>query len=177
MPPTLADAAWSEYRSDRKSNVARFAYTSFMHLAPGPFSPMHHEFSEAYQEDIRAGARGIWHATAALRGPARTGFKSLIKIIHDCVYGLEAFIVVIGSTSTLAEDKGKMIRDELESNWHLNQVYGCQVGPRWNQADFVTCVGTWVIAVSPKTQVHGPWTRVGAGRSLGRSPTKVRQVA
>jgi hypothetical protein len=122
-PPPLADDAWSKHWADCKSNVARFAYTSFTHLAPDPFSPMHHEFSETYREDMLARMRGIRDATAVLRGHAKTCLEKLIKIIHACICGREAFIVVISSTSSLAEDKVELIRDELESNRLLNQVY------------------------------------------------------
>ena len=41
------------------------------------------------------------------------------------------------------------------------------MGPRWNQADFVTSGGMRVIAASPKTPVRGLLAK-------GRGPTKMR---
>jgi hypothetical protein len=70
-----------------------------------------------------------------------------------------------------------MIHDELESDRLLNQVYGRQVGPRWNQARFVTSGGTRVIEASPKTQVRGLLDKGRRWTKIGSNPTKVCKVA
>jgi hypothetical protein len=136
----------------------------FSHWLRDPASRMHKEFFRRYRQ--QTGQRGLREVTAAPRCHAKTTIKAFIKTIHECVYGSEAFIVVISSTQTLAEDKVKQIRDEFDTNALLAAVFGPQRGPRWNQADFITAGGVRVVAASPKTQIRGLLEQ-------GRRPTKI----
>jgi len=78
-----------------------------------------------------------------------------LSVIHDLVYALERFILVCGSTAVLAIAKVRAIRDELETNQTLREVYGDLTGDVWNQGNFVTKNGIRVQAISPNAQVRG----------------------
>jgi hypothetical protein len=147
------DLQWAALREACRADVERFALVFFSHWLRDPGSRMHQDFFRRYRQ--QAGQRGLREVTAAPRGHAKTTIKAFIKTIHECVYGHESFIVVISSTQTLAEDKVKQIRDELETNALLTAVFGPQQGPRWNQGDFITASGVRVVAASPKTQIRG----------------------
>jgi predicted phage terminase large subunit-like protein len=145
------DAETSALREQCATDLRRFALAFFPHLCTDPFSDMHQEFFDAHQ----ATRRGLKRVTAAPRGHAKTSLKGFIEIIHDCVYGQEQYILIISSRSEMATDKVKQIRDELETNARLIEVYGEQVGEVWNQSDFITAGRTRVRAASPRTQVRG----------------------
>lgn len=134
-------------------DVRRFALAFFSHLCPTAFSPMHQDFFAQYATD--AGARGLRDATAAPRSFAKTTVIGKIKILHDCVYQHERYIVLISSRDELAIDKVKDIRTELEMNTRLHEVYGPQVGTFWNMGDFITAQGVEVRAASRGSQVRG----------------------
>jgi len=114
---------------------------------------MHEDFFTGYEKDW--GKRGLRQVYAAPRGNAKTTVRVFIKTIHDCVYALEKFIVIFSSTSTMAQDKVKQIRDEMDLNEDLKHVFGDMKGKVWNQADFTTRLGTRVMAASPQTQIRG----------------------
>jgi hypothetical protein len=158
------DPRWTALREACRTDVERFALVFFPHWLRDPSSRMHQDFFRRYQQ--QAGQRGLRQVTAAPRGHAKTTLKGFVKVIHDCIYRHESFIVVISSTQTLAEDKVKQIRDELDTNALLTAVFGPQRGPRWNQGDFITASGVRVVAASPKTQVRGLLEQ-------GRRPSKI----
>ena len=114
---------------------------------------MHEDFFAQYAAD--GDARGLRDATAAPRGFAKTTVRGKIKILHDCVYELERYILVISSRDDLAIDKVKDIREEFETNARLIAVYGRQVGRLWNMGDFITTQGVRVRAASRGSQVRG----------------------
>ena len=148
----LSDADQALYDACRW-DVERFARKFFPHLCPIDFCSMHHDFFERYRTD--AGARGLRDATAAPRVFAKTTIIGKIKIIHDCVYQHERYIVILSSRDDLAVDKVKDIRDELETNAALHRVYGPQRGPLWNVDDIITAMGVRVRGASRFTQVRG----------------------
>lgn len=125
---------------------------------------MHEDFFKGYAK--QDGLRGIKEVYAAPRGNAKTTVRVFIKVAHDLVYNLEQFIVIFSSTTRMAEDKVKQLRDELDQNERLKHVYGSQFGSKWNQADFITKRGCRVLAASPQTQVRGLLER-------GIRPTKI----
>ena len=134
-------------------DVARFAREFFPHLCPIPFSTMHDDFFAQYATD--AGARGLRDATAAPRVFAKTTIIGKIKILHDCVYQHERYIVILSSRDELAIDKVKDVRTELETNTRLLAVYGPQQGSFWNMGDFITSQGVEVRAAARGSQVRG----------------------
>ena len=115
---------------------------------------MHRDFFAQYAAD--QGARGLRDATAAPRSFAKTTVLGKIKILHDCVYQHERYIVIISSREELAVDKVKDVRTELETNAALHRVYGPQVGDdTWNMGDFITAPGVRVRAAARGSQVRG----------------------
>ena len=144
---------WATKREVCRWDVERFAATFFDHLTRDPASRMHRDFYADWRADN--GARGMHAVTAAPRGHSKTTIKAVIKIVHDCVYEHERFIVVCMHTQTLAEARVAQIRDELETNVLLRDCYGSQRGATWNRGDFVTTKGVRVLAVSPGSQVRG----------------------
>lgn len=67
--------------------------------------------------------RDIRRARAAPRGSAKSTLATLIKPIHDVCYGLEKFILIISSTTPLANKKLKDIRNEIQSNHLLHSAF------------------------------------------------------
>ena len=136
-----------------RADVKRFAVTFFPHLCPTTFSAMHEDFFARYQAD--AGARGLRDVTAAPRQFAKTTIIGKIKIIHDCVYQLEHYIIIISSRDEFATDKVKDVRGELESNADLLRVYGPQIGPTWNTDDIITANDVRVRAIARGAAARG----------------------
>jgi hypothetical protein len=97
------DPQWAALREACRADVERFALVFFSPWLRDPGSRMHQDFFRRYRQ--QAGQRGLREVTAAPRGHAKTTIKAFIKTIHECVYGLESFIVVISSTQNLAEEK------------------------------------------------------------------------
>jgi predicted phage terminase large subunit-like protein len=69
------------------------------------------------------GERGAKRADAAPRGTAKSTLRTLIKPLHDACYGLEQFILILSSTTPLANKKLKDIRSEVRSNSKLRDVF------------------------------------------------------
>jgi hypothetical protein len=153
FPGGARDDESKELREICRTDIKRFALEFFDQRVFDSFSDMHEDFFEGYKRD--AGQRGLRQVYAAPRGNAKTTVRVFIKTIHDCVYSLERFIVIFSSTNTMAVDKVKQIRDEMDLNEKLKRVYGPMTGKVWNQADFTTKLGTRVMAASPQTQIRG----------------------
>jgi hypothetical protein len=164
FPGGARDKEAKELREKCRDDVKLFA----LHFFPGrifeSFSEMHEDFFEGYKKD--GDERGLRQVYAAPRGNAKTTVRVFIKTIHDCVYSLEKFIIIFSSNTTMAEDKVKQIRDELDLNEELKRVYGAMKSDKWNQGDFITSTGCRVLAASPKTQIRGVLER-------GSRPTKI----
>lgn len=124
----------------------------FEHHCGYPFSPMHLDFCRAEKEPARRRRR---EAIAAPRGHAKSTFKTLFKVIHAIVYGYEPFILILGNSMPEARDKVNAIRDELESNERLIQVYGALAPSKGSRWKFVTQNGTMVMAKSKSQQIRG----------------------
>src|SRR5882724_1768014 len=131
--PLPEDPAQVALRELCRTDRGAFAQAFFPEWIREPFCPMHRDFFDRRQR--AEGRRGLRRATAAPRGYAKTTLELVLSVIHDCVYQTEPFIVVLSSRQTLAVDKVKQIRDELETNARLRAVFGNQRGARWNQDD------------------------------------------
>lgn len=140
-------------KQDCAYDVEQFAQAFFPHLCSIDFSAMHRDFFTRYATDQNA--RGLRDATAAPRSFAKTTVIGKIKIIHDCVYQHERYILILSSRDDLAIDKVKDIRDELMNNTRLQEVFGPQVGHNWNMGDFITAQGVRVRAAARGSQVRG----------------------
>lgn len=104
------------------------------------------------------------------RGHGKTTWTR-IDLIHDIVYGLEPFIVLVGPTLRNAQMSFSFVKHQLESNELLREVYGDLVPvvdtrrrARWSDSHFETVNDVVCIAIG-----------AGKGRGLnirGRRPTK-----
>ena len=97
-----------------------FARFFFPHYCTTEWNQFHKDRFESYVY----GQRKIRRATAAPRGAAKSTMVTLIEAIHDVCYGLENFILVLSSTTPLANKKLKDIRNEILTNDLLCAVYG-----------------------------------------------------
>ena len=140
-------------RDECRYDVQKFATEFFPHYCDDPFSEMHTDFFDVWANDH--GTRGLRDVTAAPRGNAKTTHRVIIKTAHDCVYRHEKYILVVSSSFPLARDKVRDIRDELETNERLREVYGPQVGAMWNMHDFITSRGVRVRATGYRGNVRG----------------------
>jgi hypothetical protein len=151
--PELSGEASSK-REYYRTHFKEFCIDLFPHLCTcQAWSTMHQEWFDLRLQHY--GERGVQYAFAAPRGHAKTSILVTLATVHDIVYRLEQFILVVGSTAALATAKVRAIRDEIETNAKLRDIYGDLVGPVWNQGNFVCKNGVRVQAVSPGAQVRG----------------------
>lgn len=97
-----------------------FATFFFQHYCEFAWNPFHKD----YFNDHIYGERKIRRANAAPRGAAKSTMVTLIKALHDVCYGLENFILILSSTTPLANKKLKDIRNEILTNDLLCDFYG-----------------------------------------------------
>ena len=119
---------------------------------------------------FKYGERDIRRVRAAPRGSAKSTLAALIKPIHDVCYGLEKFILVLSSTTPLANKKLKDIRSEIMSNNFLRIVFGVRFPiKKVGTSEFTAlsnCGRTHFMALGRGSEVRG--VRDGESR-----PTKV----
>src|SRR5665213_2098820 len=110
------DFLWARCATD----VELFANTFFPHYCTNPFNELHHDLfdSTIFME------RAIRRARAAPRGYAKSTLEVFIKPIHDAVYGLETFVLLISNTQGQADQKLADIRTEILTNLPLINFYG-----------------------------------------------------
>lgn len=97
-----------------------FATFFFQHYCEFEWNPFHKDYFNSHVY----GERKIRRCNAAPRGAAKSTMVTLIKTIHDVCYGLEKFILILSSTTPLANKKLKDIRNEVLSNDLLCEFYG-----------------------------------------------------
>jgi len=101
-------------------DIRGFAVLFFPHYCTRKFNVFHEDSFQNYkwaEKDVR-------RVRAAPRGAAKSTLACLIKPIHDVCYDLEKFIVVISATTALANKKLKNVRQEIQFNPFLADVYG-----------------------------------------------------
>lgn len=102
------------------TDMELFSVAFFPHYCTREFNEFHRDMFTAFKWRERA----IRRARAAPRGSAKSTLATLIKPIHDVCYGLEKFVLIISSTTPLANKKLKDIRNEVQTNSALFAVYG-----------------------------------------------------
>jgi predicted phage terminase large subunit-like protein len=116
------------------------------------------------------GERNIRRVRAAPRGSAKSTLATLIKPIHDVCYGLEKFILIISSTTPLANKKLKDIRAEILSNSDLSDIFGVRFPTKKaGESEFIVHSDkgtTFFAALGRGSEVRG--IRIGESR-----PTKI----
>lgn len=148
------------------TDVELFAATFFAHYCSREFNEFHQDMFTSF----RFRERDVRRVRAAPRGSAKSTLATLIKPLHDACYGLERFILILSSTTPLANKKLKDIRNEVQSNRLLRAVYGVRF-PKKKVGESEFCVFSFAgqchfVAVGKGSEVRG--IRINEDR-----PTKV----
>lgn len=101
------------------TDVELYSSSFFPHYCEDPFNEFHTHCFDFWSY----GQRGAKGADAAPRGTAKSTLKTLIKPLHDACYGLENFILILSSTTPLANKKLKDIRSEVRTNLMLRRIF------------------------------------------------------
>jgi predicted phage terminase large subunit-like protein len=148
------------------TDLKLFARTYFPHYCNREFSPFHEEICRRF----KFRERNIRSAIAAPRGNAKSTWRSLIVPIHDVCYGSEKFILVLSSTTPLANKKLKDIRQEISDSAELRAAYGVRFPKKKvGESEFLAISEngrTYFAAVGRGSEVRG--IRIGENR-----PTKI----
>lgn len=148
------------------TDLELFAALFFPHYCTRPFNDFHHDIFQS----IHFGERNVRRVRAAPRGSSKSTLATLIKPIHDVCYGLEKFILVISSTTPLANKKLKDIRSEILSNADLRSFFGVRFpGSKAGESEFTVLSRkgrTYFTAIGRGSEVRG--IRVNESR-----PTKI----
>lgn len=102
------------------TDLKLFAEIHFPHYCKRDFNEFHQDICRRF----KFRERNYRQATAAPRGSAKSTWKTLIIPCHDICYGSEKFIVILSSTTPLANKKLKDIRQEVQANKSLAAMYG-----------------------------------------------------
>ena len=127
-----------------RNDLALFGALIFPERLPLPYNAFHHVTLSRPKTPWRARKQPQRLADAAPRGNAKSTLESYISLIHDAVYGLEAFVGLISTTYDLSEDLVSDLHAALTSpdaHPDLHRIYGPikVTGPR---TDFVVrCPG------------------------------------
>lgn len=141
----------------QKERIARartdrifFLHTYFPHYCTAPSPKYHHDLAALTEiENTPVGA-------VAPRGGAKSVIATFVSPLHDIVFELNHFIIIISDTKEVAADFAEFIKIELEENTRLRQDFGDLVGKRiWGKGDFVTANNRRVLARGYKTRVRG----------------------
>lgn len=132
-----------------------FATTFFPHYCEFPWNAFHTDYFNAFKFNERKLRRGF----AAPRGAAKSTIVTLISTLHDVCYGTEKFILILSSTTPLANKKLKDIRNEINTNDFLRSTYGLRFPRRKaGESEFLVIadVGTtYFAAVGRGSELRG----------------------
>lgn len=138
-----------------KNDLETFAICFFPHYCKYPFNAFHYDTFGAY----KFGERGVRRSSAAPRGFAKSTIKVLIKPIHDVVYKLEKFIVILSNTESQSVQKLKDIQAEFLTNESLIACYGRFIHSRKvGSTDFIANSGSYscrLLAMGSGTEMRG----------------------
>lgn len=129
------DYLWLRCRVD----VALFCSICLPDRLEEPFSALHWHFLERAKPSWRDRSETRRLADAAPRGAAKSTIESYAQILHDVVYGIEAFIGIISTTYPLAEGLVSDLFQTLktpELHPDLHELYG-PIRIEGSRTDFV----------------------------------------
>lgn len=124
-----------------------------------PFSPFHLACLRApktkYSE--RLADTGTMRARMGPRGNGKSTIYLKVELLHDIVYGYEEFIAILAESASLAQDRLREIRVELEFNRRLHKHFGRldQTRDVWRNNAIETDNEVRVIAKSMGSQARG----------------------
>ncbi|BBO74411.1 hypothetical protein DSCW_18280 [Desulfosarcina widdelii] len=142
-----------EKQAERKMraeyDLLYFFKTYLPHYFPSEFAECHEEWEEL--TDIRDALVLL----GAPREHAKSTFFTLGLPIHDIVYQLRWFILIVSDTNDQASGFTLPIRLELEDNPRLRHDFGDFIGKVWKKNDFTTANGVRVLARGRSEKVRG----------------------
>jgi len=176
-PGAAAGALKARCRTDRRLFARYFFHEILADERTGepiPFSPAHHAFlgrpKPGYRE--RGPGEGWRRAWMLPRGNGKTTICLRIDLVHDVVYELERYIVILAESAALSRARVFEVASELEQNRRLRRYFGDLVGEeiwRRNTGEILTRNGVTVLAKSMESQVRGLLHPVTNAR-----PTKIK---
>lgn len=143
-----------------------FAAYYFPHYCTYAFNEFHHDSfnSIGFMEAAIRRVRG------APRGYAKSTLEALIKPIHDVVYELEEFVVVISNTQDQANQKLRDIRSEVLTNPRLTRDFGiCFKTRKPGETSYIL----WCGSHSCMFQAYGSGAEIRGIRYRAKRPTKI----
>lgn len=164
------DLLWIRCETDREL----FAVLVLGDRIEDPFSALHRDLLTRPKVHWRQRRRIRRTVDAAPRGAAKSTIVAFAEVLHDIVYGYEAYIAVLSNSFPLAEDLVKDVARAIQSPEQfedLHRIYG-PFGVKGGETDFVATVpgqdrrGCRVAAFSFGGQIRGT-------KHIGIRPTKV----
>lgn len=132
-----------------------YATSFFPHYCEFPWNAFHQD----YFNDFVFNKRKLRCAYASPRGSAKSTMVTLIKTLHDICYGTENFILILSSTTPLANKKLKDIRNEILTNDHLREFFGLRFPKKKAGESEFLVIGnygrTYLAAVGRGSEVRG----------------------
>ena len=135
----IDNALWLRCRYD----LALFSAVFFTERLPLPFSRFHKATLNREKVTWRERPRPQRIADAAPRGNAKSTLESFCSLVHDAVYGLEAYVGIISTTFDLSEDLVADLHEvftDPETYPDLHRVYG-PVRTTGSKTDFRVSLG------------------------------------
>lgn len=86
-----------------RDDLAAFCLTAFPARFPDPFNRLHLDWFKRRKEPYHQRSRREQYAVAAPRGAAKSTVVSFADVLHDIVYGLEAFVGIVSYNHRLSD--------------------------------------------------------------------------
>lgn len=93
---------------------------------------------------------------AAPREHAKSTTVSFLFVSYCIAYQRKKFILIVSDTASQAENFLTDLKEELETNEELTQMFGAQLGKdKWTAGDFVTSTGIRILAKGAGQSLRG----------------------
>ena len=139
-----------------KWDIEYFINEYFSHYTSYAFSSFHRDFFEYWEQNT---TRGIRRVIACPRGYGKSVIVTLLKVLHDIVFGRENYIVLVSNTQVQAIGKSRDVRTELLTNRRLQRDFGIKFAtkkPAQSSFEVETHLGsTMVHSIGAGTEVRG----------------------
>lgn len=113
-----------------------------------PTPDFHLEMYTAYQTQKRV-------AVVCPRGHAKST-TARVFILHQVLNGLTDYCVLIGSSQDIAAQNMRWVKEQIEENSHIREVYGYVKGEKkWSDTDFITSTGIKLSARGAGQKLRG----------------------
>lgn len=132
-----------------KHDLLYFCETYLPHYCTVEFGEFHDEWEELSE------LRDEVVLVAAPREHAKSAFWSFFIPVHNIVYRLRWFQLIVSDTNDQAKGFTMPIRLELEDNPRIRHDFGDLHGPVWQAGDFTTSNGVRTLARGKGEKVRG----------------------